>query len=111
MRARVCDTPMLAASGAGRAQEEETVKLSTRWAALAAVTMIAAACGGAGASSAPNQAAATTAATTPASAAPASATAEAIAPPTSLITPGKIVDCVDIEYPPMEYFASSDITD
>ena len=88
------------------------MKLSTRWAALAAVTMIAAACGGAGASSAPTQAAATTAATTtPASEAPGSPTAEAIAPPTSLITPGKLVDCVDIEYPPMEYFASSDITD
>ena len=88
------------------------MKLSTRLAAFAAVTMIAAACGGAGASSAPTQAAATTAAaTTAASEAPASATAEAIAPPTSLITPGKLVDCVDIEYPPMEYFASSDVTD
>ena len=31
--------------------------------------------------------------------------------PTSLITPGTITDCVDIEYPPMEYFPTSDVTD
>jgi polar amino acid transport system substrate-binding protein len=31
--------------------------------------------------------------------------------PTSLITPGTVVDCVDIEYPPMEYFPSADVTD
>jgi polar amino acid transport system substrate-binding protein len=31
--------------------------------------------------------------------------------PTSLITPGTVVDCVDIEYPPMEYFPSADETD
>jgi ABC-type amino acid transport substrate-binding protein len=31
--------------------------------------------------------------------------------PTSLITAGKVVDCVDIEYPPMEYFPSADVTD
>ena len=34
-----------------------------------------------------------------------------IPPPTSLLTPGKIVDCVDIEYPPMEMFPSADVTD
>jgi polar amino acid transport system substrate-binding protein len=47
----------------------------------------------------------------PATAAPASPTAVPIAAPTSLITPGKLVDCVDIEYPPMEYFPSADVTD
>jgi polar amino acid transport system substrate-binding protein len=35
----------------------------------------------------------------------------AIPPPTSLITAGQLVDCVDIEYPPLEYFATSDVTD
>jgi ABC-type amino acid transport substrate-binding protein len=28
-----------------------------------------------------------------------------------LITAGKLVDCVDIEYPPLEYFDSADVTD
>lgn len=31
--------------------------------------------------------------------------------PTSLNTPGTVVDCVDIEYPPMEMFPSADVTD
>jgi polar amino acid transport system substrate-binding protein len=31
--------------------------------------------------------------------------------PTTLITPGTITDCVDIEYKPMEYFPTSDVTD
>ena len=35
----------------------------------------------------------------------------AIPPPTSLITSGQLVDCVDIEYPPLEYFPSADVTD
>src|SRR5204863_9696825 len=34
-----------------------------------------------------------------------------IAAPTSLITPGTLTDCVDIEYPPMEYFPSTSVTD
>lgn len=87
------------------------MKLGTRWAALAAVALIAAGCGGAGASTAPTQAPATTAPATalPATAAPATATP--ITAPTSLITPGTIVDCVDIEYPPMEMFPSADVTD
>jgi polar amino acid transport system substrate-binding protein len=37
--------------------------------------------------------------------------ASPIAPPTSLITPGKVTDCVDIEYPPMEMFPSTSVTD
>ncbi len=31
--------------------------------------------------------------------------------PTTLLTPGILVDCVDIEYSPMEYFPSADVTD
>jgi polar amino acid transport system substrate-binding protein len=89
--------------------EEVTVKLSQRLAAGAAIAMFVAACAGNGSSSAPSQAATTTPATeAPGSAAP---TTEAIAPPTSLISAGKLTDCVDIEYPPMEYFASADETD
>jgi polar amino acid transport system substrate-binding protein len=92
-------------------REEDNVKLSTRWAALAAIAMVVAACSNGGAAStAPTQAPATTAPVTqaPATTGP---TAEVIAAPTSLITPGTIVDCVDIEYPPMEYFPSADVTD
>ena len=84
--------------------------LRTRSAAAAAIVMLVAACGpSGGASTAPTAGSATAG---PATAAPASAapTAEAIAPPTSLLTPGKIVDCVDIEYPPMEFFPA-DVTD
>ena len=72
------------------------MKITTRLAALAALSMALAACSGAGATTAPATQAATTA---------------AIAPPTSLITAGTIVDCVDIEYPPMEHFPSADVTD
>lgn len=85
--------------------------LRTRWAATAVIVMLVAACGpGGGATTAPTVGPATAG---PATAAPASAapTAEVIPPPTSLLTPGKIVDCVDIEYPPMEYFPSADVTD
>jgi polar amino acid transport system substrate-binding protein len=34
-----------------------------------------------------------------------------VSPPTSLITPGVLTDCVDIEYPPMEYFPAPEVTD
>jgi len=89
--------------------EEVTVKLSHRLAAGAAIALFVAACGGGGASTAPSAGGSTA----PASQAPGSAapTTEAIAPPTSLVTAGKLTDCVDIEYPPMEFFASSDETD
>lgn len=47
----------------------------------------------------------------PASAAPGgSAAPGALAAPTT-IAPGTLTDCVDIEYPPMEYFPSADVTD
>jgi polar amino acid transport system substrate-binding protein len=75
-------------------------------AAFAAVSMFIAACSGGGATTPPaTQGPATTA---PATAEP---TEVPIAPPTSLITAGTIVDCVDIEYPPMEFFPSADVTD
>ena len=34
-----------------------------------------------------------------------------VTPPTSLIKSATLTDCVDIEYPPMEYFASASVTD
>ena len=79
---------------------------TTRTAAAAALVMLVAACGpGGGSSSAPTQGATTQA---PGSVAP---TQAGITPPTSLIEAGKLIDCVDIEYPPMEYFPSTDVTD
>jgi len=81
-----------------------------RLAGLAAIALFVAACaGGGGASTAPS----TGASTAPESAAPGTeAPSEvAIAPPTSLVTAGTLTDCVDIEYSPMEFFASADITD
>ena len=85
------------------------MKLSHRLAAGAAIALFVAACGGGGASTAPSAGGSTA----PASQAPGSAapTTEAIAPPTSLVTAGKLTDCVDIEYPPMEYFPSTSVTD
>ena len=80
-----------------------------RLAVLGAVTLIAAACTGGGATTAPTTAA-TTGATSPASAAP-EVTDVAIAAPTGLIAAGKLTDCVDIEYSPMEFFPSADQTD
>ena len=92
------------------------MKLSTRLATLAAISLFVGACStGGGASTAPvTPAPATATAAAPATAAPVTAappTAEVIAAPTSLITAGTLVDCVDIEYPPMEYFPSADVTD
>lgn len=68
---------------------------------LAAAALVLAACQGAGAS--PSVA--------PSVAASVAPSASQIAAPTSLITAGKLVDCVDIEYPPLEYFQSADVTD
>ena len=77
-----------------------------RLATGAAIALFVAACGGGGSSTAPTQGASTT----PASQAPAT-TEKPITPPTSLVTAGKLTDCVDIEYPPMEHFPSADVTD
>jgi polar amino acid transport system substrate-binding protein len=87
--------------------------LKIRPAATAAIVLLVAACGpgGGAATTAPTTPAATTPAITNAPATTAPPTAEPITPPTSLITPGKIVDCVDIEYPPLEMFPSADVTD
>lgn len=79
-----------------------------RLAALGAVAMIAAACtGGGGATTAPST---TAGATAPASTAP-EVSPVTIPAPTGLITAGKLTDCVDIEYSPMEFFPSADVTD
>jgi polar amino acid transport system substrate-binding protein len=81
--------------------EEDTVKSTTRLAALSAVTLFLGACSNPG-SAGPSEAQPTTTAT---QAAPtADATPVTIAPPTDLITEGTLTDCVDIEYPPMEFF-------
>ena len=73
---------------------------------LAVVVGLLAGCSNAGSSpSAAPSTAASVAASVPASAAP------TIKAPTSLITAGQLVDCVDIEYPPLEYFPSTAVTD
>jgi len=87
------------------------VKLLHRLAAGAAVALFVAACGGGGSSGAPSQAASNAASEPPASTASTAPTEETIAPPTSLITPGTLTACVDIEYSPMEFFATADETD
>ena len=87
---------------------------TTRTAAIAAIVLLVAACGpsGGGATTAPaTTGPATAGAPTTAAETAAPATSEAITPPTSLIKAGALSDCVDIEYPPMEYFPSADVTD
>ena len=51
------------------------------------------------------------AAQSPVTSASPSAAASPITAPTSLIKPGTVTDCVDIEYPPMEMFPSTSVTD
>lgn len=103
------------------------MKASTRrtLSLCAGAILIVAACSSTGGTTAPASVQPTAAPTSapataePASAAPSaeasavpSASTAAIPPPTSLITPGKLVDCVDIEYPPMEFFPDgADVTD
>jgi len=65
-------------------------RLTITWLALAAIAAATAACG-----------AASTTSTGPST----------VTPPTSLIKAGQLTDCVDIEYSPMEYFASASVTD
>jgi polar amino acid transport system substrate-binding protein len=79
---------------------------------LAAAATLAAACAG-GASTAPSTAPSAPGGSSaaPSEAASAAASAFSVAAPTSLITPGTLTDCVDIEYPPMEYFPSTNVTD
>lgn len=75
----------------------------TSFLTVAIATVLLVACAGGGSSASPSA---------PASeAASVGASVEAIPPPTSLITAGELVDCVDIEYPPLEYFETSDVTD
>src|ERR1043166_8530500 len=49
--------------------------------------------------------------TTPGSSASSGANEVSVTPPTSLVKAGTLTDCVDIEYPPMEYFPSTSVTD
>jgi polar amino acid transport system substrate-binding protein len=49
--------------------------------------------------------------TTPSSSASSGVNEVSVTPPTSLIKAGTLTDCVDIEYPPMEYFPSTSVTD
>jgi polar amino acid transport system substrate-binding protein len=74
--------------------------------AVAIAAVLLAACQSGGSSPSPSESNAAPSA----SVAP-SAAASVIAAPTSLITAGQLVDCVDIEYPPLEYFPSADVTD
>ncbi len=74
----------------------------TSFLVVAIVALMLAACRPAGAGS-PSEAAS--------QAASVAASAVAIPPPTSLIEAGKLTDCVDIEYPPLEYFETADVTD
>jgi len=74
----------------------------------AALALILGACTGA---ASPSPAAPSTPASPSPSGAAASPSASPITAPTSLITPGTVTDCVDIEYPPMEMFPSTSVTD
>jgi ABC-type amino acid transport substrate-binding protein len=74
--------------------------------------VVVAACSSSSATTVPASAPPTAAPTAAAPSAAPSAPTPAIPPPSNLITPGKLVDCVDIEYPPMEFFPDgSDVTD
>jgi polar amino acid transport system substrate-binding protein len=76
----------------------------TSFLVVAIIAILLAACRGGGTGS-PSEAA------SEAASAAASASVEAIPPPTSLLEAGKLTDCVDIEYPPLEYFETADVTD
>jgi polar amino acid transport system substrate-binding protein len=78
---------------------------------VATIGLIASACTGGGAASAPAAPSTAESPSAPASVAPsvaASPSASAIAAPTSLIKAGELSDCVDIEYSPMEFFKADD---
>lgn len=79
------------------------MKSITRLAALSAVIVIVAACGNPG-SAAPTGGGGGSSAGPTQSVPTAMATAVMVPPPTDLITAGTLTDCVDIEYPPMEFF-------
>ena len=89
-----------------------TGRRTNRLSLIAAIGLLATACTGGGAAASapasPSQAApASVAASAPASQAasvPPSVTPSAIAAPTSLLKPGELSNCVDIEYSPMEFF-------
>jgi polar amino acid transport system substrate-binding protein len=72
-----------------------------------ALALVASACTGGATPTPPATLSPTEAATATAGASPSPSPVV----PTSLITAGTVTDCVDIEYPPMEYFPSADVTD
>jgi polar amino acid transport system substrate-binding protein len=76
----------------------------TSFLVVAIIAILLAACRGGGAGTQSEAA-------SEAASAAASASVEAIPPPTSLLEAGKLTDCVDIEYPPLEYFEPADVTD
>jgi polar amino acid transport system substrate-binding protein len=78
----------------------------TPFLAVAIAAALLAACTGAS----PSPSASPSTAPASASVAP-SPSVVTIPAPTSLITAGQLVDCVDIEYPPLEYFPTADVTD
>jgi len=80
---------------------------------VATAGLIVSACTGGGGSGAPASASAAAPASAPGSAAAGASvapSASAIAAPTSLLKPGELSNCVDIEYSPMEFFAPTDPT-
>ena len=85
-------------------RRQKVIVRRTSFLAVAMAAMLLAGCQSAGGGSASPSTAASAAAS-------AGASAVAIPPPTSLIEGGKLLDCVDIEYPPLEYFESADVTD
>ncbi len=85
------------------------MRLTSRWRAFAAVAALVAACGPSGSSGGPTAGASVRG--SPAATTLPPETPAIFVSPTSLITAGTLVDCVDIEFPPMEFFPDAGTTD
>jgi polar amino acid transport system substrate-binding protein len=85
-------------------------------ASLVLLSIVIGGCGGPGAAS-PGASEGGSPAVTPspapslAASTPSSVASPKVPAPTALIQPGIVVDCVDIEYPPMEFFPAPGVTD